>query len=152
MPREERAQAAKHFFDPESKTNSLLKNAAFAAIAKARNSREASIRKGTPEQLQNWLSANVLIPDEIADNLIRLYLLHNQLPMIEAFLDDLHVPHVHGLIEESFDTGTLTEEQLTAAASRLTETYGPEATSLYFVYTAGNTGDWAEAVRKIPLA
>ncbi len=151
MPREIRLQAAQHFFNPEEKTNSLLKNAVIASIAKARNSREVSIRKGSREQLENWLSANTLIPDEIADNLIRLYLLHEQLPMIEAFLDDLKIPHVHGLIEEAFDTSALPAEQLNAAAARLAETYGAEATSLYFAYTAGNSGDWSEAVRKIQL-
>ena len=151
MPREQRAEAAKQFFDPESKTNGLLKNMAIAAIAKSRNSRESSIRKGTREQLENWLSANVNIADEVADTVIRLYLLRTQLPMIEAFLDDLNIPHAKGLIEESFDTGTLTEEQLTAAASRLTERFGADATRLYFAYTAGQTGDWAETVRKIPL-
>jgi len=152
MPREIRLQAAQHFFNPEEKTNSLLKSAVIASIAKVRNSREVSIRKGSREQQENWLSANTLIPDEVADTLIRLYLLHDQLPMIEAFLDDLKIPHTHGLIEESFDSAALSAEQLNQAAARLAETYGADPASLYFAYTAGNTGDWAEAVRKIQLA
>jgi len=141
MPREIRLQAAQHFFNPEEKTNSLLKSAVIASIAKVRNSREVSIRKGSREQQENWLSANTLIPDEVADTLIRLYL-----------LDDLKIPHTHGLIEESFDSAALSAEQLNQAAARLAETYGADPASLYFAYTAGNTGDWAEAVRKIQLA
>ena len=151
MPREQRAEAAKQFFDPEANTNGLLKNMAIAAIAKARNTREASIRKGSREQLENWLSANANIADEVADTVIRLYLLRTQLPMIEAFLDDLKVPHAQGLIVESFDTGTLTDEQLNAAARRLAERFGADAPRLYFAYTAGQSGDWAETIRKISL-
>jgi len=152
MPREQRALAARHFFDPESKTNAMLRQMAIAAIAKSRNSRESSIRKGTREQLENWLSNNALISEEVADTVIRLYLLHTQLPMIESFLDDLQIPHTHGLIEESFDTSSLPADQLAAAATRLTERFGPENAHLYLAYTAAQTGDWAETVRKIPLA
>jgi hypothetical protein len=150
MPREQRALAAKHFFDPDAKVNGMLRNMAIAAIAKARNTREASIRKATRPQLENWLSSNVLISDEVADTVIRLYLLHTQLPMIEAFLDDLQIPHAKGLIEESFDTGAIPADQLIAAAHRLTVRFGAENSSLYLAYTAAQTGDWAETVRKIP--
>ena len=151
MPREERGLAAKHFFDPATGVNPVFRNAAIAAIAKSRNSREVSIRKATREQQENWLAGNQMIIEEIADTLIRVYLLHEQLPMIEAFLDDLKVPHTKGLIEDSFDCSALSTEDLTAAARRLTEAHGVEAVELYLVYTAGSTGDWADAVKRIPL-
>ena len=80
----QRTLAARHFWNPASRVSPALKESTITAIAKHRNFREVSVRKASREKLQGWL----------ADMLVRLYLLEEHRTMVEAFLDDLRIPHI----------------------------------------------------------
>jgi hypothetical protein len=148
MSPEQRLEAANHFWDQGSEISHALRSVAVTAIAKARGSREISVRGASREQISKWTSGILHIPEQVADSLIRLYLLYEQRQMIVTFLDGLQIPHSQGLVSADFDLSTVPEEQLAQAAHRLAERFGSAAAELYFGFTAAQKEAWGELGRK----
>jgi len=67
--------------------------------------------------------------------------------MVAPFLDDLQVPHVHGLIDRSFNKQFVKAEEFEKAASGLTERFGAAATGMYFGFLEADGGVFAELAR-----
>ena len=149
MSPEQRLKAAEHFWARTSEVNHALRSGTITAIARARGSREISVRGASQRQLSKWTSGTQHIPEDVADSLMRLYLIHEQRQMVVAFLVDLEIPHSGAVIFEEFDPSTLSAQQLTLAALRLTEHFGAPATELYFKYTAVQSGAWGEVGKTI---
>src|SRR5437588_8297561 len=97
MPEETRIAACKLFW-VESK--SAEKQFLFASLAKAKNLREVTVRKTPVERLAIWTASTMSLPDQIVDELLKKYLLHEHRPVIINFLELLKIPHTHGMIEE----------------------------------------------------
>ena len=114
MPQEMRIAAGKFVWD-ESK--GAEKQILFASLAKAKNLREITVRKTPIERLVNWTAATLSLPDQIVDDLLKKYLLHEHRDVIISFLDLLKIPHAEGMIEESFDLAALSNEQVQTAAA-----------------------------------
>jgi hypothetical protein len=152
MSPERRNQAAYHFWNSGEGSSLSVREKGISAIAKARGSRELKIRTASREQLKKWTVAVSQLPEEVANALIRLYLLHEQHQMVEEFLDDLRIPHTQGLILDDFNLTTLSAQELAEGARRLTGRYGEELVRLYLGYAAANGGAWGIAVQSIPMS
>lgn len=63
-----------------------------AALAKAKKLRDVFVRKSPIERLVNWTAATLSLPDQIVDDLLKRYLLHEHRGVIVSFLDSLDIP------------------------------------------------------------
>jgi hypothetical protein len=128
MPEDIRIAASKLFWaEPKGAGKQLL----FASLAKAKNLREVTVRKTPIERLANWTAGTLSLPDQFVDELLKDYLLYEHRAVIVSFLELLKIPHADGMIDESFDLATLSDEQAKAARSLLDrlmawEQYSPE--------------------------
>jgi hypothetical protein len=122
----------------------------FAPLAKAKNVREAFVRKSPIERLVNWTAATLTLPDPIVDDLLKKYLLHEHRAVIVSFLDLLKIPHSEGMIEESFDFATLTNEQVQEAARSLLASADRTGSELYLKYLVLQGGPWAGIEEVLP--
>lgn len=81
--------------------------------------REVTFRKTPIERQANWTAATRSLPDQIADDLLRKYLINEHQAVIFSFLELLKIPLAEGMIEESLDLAALSNEQVEMAACSL---------------------------------
>jgi len=140
MPEETRIAASRSFWaEPSGAAKQLL----FASLAKAKNLREVTVRKAPIERLANWTAGTLSLPDQIVEELLKDYLLHEHRAVIVSFLDFLKIPHADGMIDESFDLATLSDEQVQKAARSLLQSPDCVGAELYLKYLVLQGGPWA---------
>lgn len=139
MPEEFRIAASKLFWEqPKGARKQLL----FASLAKAKNLREVTVRKTPIERLTNWTAGTLSLPDQIVDELLKDYLLHEHRAVIVSFLELLKIPHTDGMIDESFDLATLSDDQVQQAARSLLGSADRMGALLYLKYLLLQGGPW----------
>ena len=140
MPEEIRIAASTLFWaEPKGAGKQIL----FASLAKAKNLREVTVRKAPMERLARWTAATLSLPDQIVEELLKNYLLHEHRAVIVSFLELLKIPHADGMIDESFDLATLSNEQVQEAAHSLLGSADRMGAVLYLKYLALQGGPWA---------
>src|SRR3569833_3680957 len=100
LPDETRAAACRILWAESKGTEKQL---LFDTLAKAKNLREIFVRKSPVERLVNWTATTLSLPDQIVDELLKQYLLHEHRAVIVSFLDSLKIPLSAGMLEENFD-------------------------------------------------
>ncbi|MGO4514318.1 hypothetical protein AB4Y89_00890 [Terriglobus sp. 2YAB30_2] len=148
LPEEIRVAACKLFW---AESKGVEKQFLFASLARAKNMREITVRKTPIERLANWTAATLSLPDQVVDDLLKKYLLHEHRAVIIRFLELLKIPHVDGMIEESFDLATLTNEQVQGAAQNLLGSADRMGTVLYLKYLVLQGGPWAGIEEVLPV-
>jgi len=121
-----------------------------ASLAKAKKLREVFVRKTPVERLVNWTATTLSLPDPIVDDLLKKYILHEHRVVIVSFLDLLGIPHSEGMIEESFDYATLTNEHVQEAARSLLASADRTGSELYLKYLVLQGGPWAGIEEVLP--
>lgn len=149
LPDETRLSASKLFWTEAPKEQ---KQHLVAALAKATNVREISVRRAPVERLISWTAATLSLPDLIANNLLQDYLLHDHRATIVSYLDLLAIPHSEGMIEEGFDLASLPKEQIQSAAQTLLASPDQPAVELYLKYLVVQGGPWAVIEEVLPTA
>ena len=139
MPEEIRIVASKLFW---AHAKGAGKQLLFASLAKAKNLREVTVRKTPIERLTNWTAGTLSLPDQIVDELLKDYLLHEHRAVIVSFLELLKIPHTDGMIDESFDLSTLSDEQVQQAARSLLGSADRMGALLYLKYLLLQGGPW----------
>jgi len=147
LPNETRVAVCQIFWAESKGTE---KQFLFASLAKAKNLREVFVRKSPTERLVNWTAATLSLPDPIIDDLLKKYLLHEHRAVIISFLDLLNIPHTEGMIEESFDYTTLTNERVQEAARSLLASADRTGSELYLKYLVLQGGPWAGIEEVLP--
>ena len=140
LPNEIRVAVCQIFWAESKGTEKQL---LIASIAKAKSLREVFVRKSPIERLVNWTAATLSLPDPILEELLKKYLLHEHRAVIVSFLDLLHIPHSEGMIEETFDSATLTKEGVQEAARSLLASADRTGAELYLKYLVLQGGPWA---------
>ena len=148
MPEETRIAASKLFW---AESKGAAKQILLSSLAKAKNLREVTVRKTPVDRLANWTAGTLSLPDQLVDDLLKNYLLHEHRGVIVSFLDLLKIPHVDGMIDESFDLATLSKEQVQKAARSLLASADPAGAALYLKYLVLQGGPWA-AVEEVLAA
>jgi len=147
LPNEIRVSASKVFWaEPTKEQKQFL----FAALAKANNVREISVRRAPVERLINWTAATLTLPDQIANSLLQDYLLHDHLATIVRYLELLEIPHSEGIIEENFDLAALPKERIQEAARTLLASADRTAAELYLKYLVVQGGPWSVIEEVLP--
>lgn len=147
MPQEIRTAASKLFW---AESKGAEKQLLFSSLAKAKNLREVTVRKTPIERLANWTATTLSLPDQIVEDLLKKYLLHDHRAVIISFLELLKIPHKEGMIEESFDLATLSNEQVQTAAGSLLESADRAGAVLYLKYLVLQGGSWAAIEQVLP--
>jgi hypothetical protein len=147
LPIEIRVSASKVFW---AETPKEQKQFLFAALAKAKNVREISVRRAPLERLVNWTAATLTLPDPIANNLLQDYLLHDHRATIVSYLELLAIPHSEGIIEENFDLTSLPKERVQDAARTLLASSDRQAAELYLRYLVVQGGHWSVIEEVLP--
>jgi hypothetical protein len=147
MPNDIRV-AVSQIFWAESK--GAEKQFLIASLAKAKKLRDVFVRKSSIERLVNWTAATLSFPDPIVDDLLKKYLLHEHRAVIVRFLDLLSIPHTEGMIEESFDYATLTNDRIQEAARSLLASADGPGSELYLKYLVLQGGPWAAIEEVLP--
>ena len=145
LPDETRVAASKLIW---AESSGASKQFLFAALAKAKKLREVFVRKSPIERIVNWTAAAMTLPDPIVEDMLKKYLLHEHRVVIISFLDLLNIPHSEGMIEESFDYNTLTNERVQGAARSLLASADRMGAELYLKYLVLQGGPW-EAIEEI---
>jgi hypothetical protein len=146
LPDEIRISASKVCWtEPAKEQKQLL----VAALAKAKNVREISVRRAPLARLISWTAATPSLPDDIANSLLRDYLLHDHRATIVSYLDLLGIPHSDGMIEEGFDLASLSKERIQDAARTLLASMAHPAVELYLKYLVVQGGPWS-AIEDLP--
>jgi hypothetical protein len=147
LPNEIRVSASKVFWEEPTKEQ---KQFLFAALAKAKNVREISVRRAPLERLVNWTAATLTLPEQIATNLLQDYLLHSHRATIVSYLELLAIPHSEGIIEENFDLTSLPKERVQDAARTLLASPDRQAVELYLKYLVVQGGAWSVIEEVLP--
>lgn len=147
LPAEVRVSASKVFL---AKSTNGQKQFIFAAIAKAKNVREITVRRATLERLVNWTATTLTLPDQILNEVLRDYLLHEHRALIVGYLDLLAIPHSDGMIEENFDLASLPKERVLDAARTLLASTDRPAAELYLKYLVVQGGPWSVIEETLP--
>jgi|SRR5947209_6274139 len=147
LPVEIRVAACKIFW---AESKSAEKQFLFASLAKSKNLREITVRKTPVERLANWTAATLSLPDQIVDDLVKNYLLHEHRAVIISFLELLKIPHTGAMIEESFDFATLAKEDVRKAAQTLLGSDDHLGAVLYLKYLVVQGGPWAAIEEVLP--
>lgn len=147
LPNEIRIAACRVFW---AESKGAEKQFLFATLAKAKNLREVFVRKSPTERLVNWTAATLSLPDQMVDDLLKQYLLHEHRAVIVTFLDSLNVPHSEGIIEEQFDLTTLPNERVQEAARSLLASADRAGSELYLKYLVLQGGPWAGIEEVMP--
>lgn len=147
LPNEIRIAACRVFW---AESKGAEKQFLFATLAKAKNLREVFVRKSPTERLVNWTAATLSLPDQMVDDLLKQYLLHEHRAVIVTFLDSLNVPHSEGIIEEQFDLTTLPNERVQEAARSLLASADRAGSELYLKYLVLQAGPWAGIEEVMP--
>ena len=121
-----------------------------ASIAKEKKLREVFVRKSPMERLVHWTAATLSLPDPIVDDVLKRYLLSEHRAVIVSFLDLLDIPHSDGMIEESFDYKSLTDERVQQAARSLLASTDRTGSELYLKYLVMQGGPWASIEEVLP--
>jgi hypothetical protein len=147
LPNETRVSASEVFWaEPTKEQKQFL----FAALAKAKNVREISVRRAPLGRLVNWTAATLNLPDQIANNLLQDYLLHDHLATIVSYLELLSIPHSEGIIEENFDLTSLPKERVQDAARTLLASPDRQSAELYLKYLVVQGGAWSVIEEVLP--
>jgi len=147
LPNEIRVSASNLFWtEPTNEQKQLL----VAALAKANNVREISVRRAPPARLISWTAATLSLPDQIANNLLQDYLLHDHRATIVSYLELLGIPHSDGMIEEGFDLASLPKERVQDAARTLLASTTPPGGELYLKYLVVQGGPWSVIEEVLP--
>ena len=147
LPNEIRVTVCQSFWAESKGTE---KQVLIASIAKAKNLREAFVRKSPIERLVNWTASTQSLPDPIVDDLLKKYLLHEHRAVIVSFLDLLNVPHSEGMIEENFDYASLTNDRVQEAARNLLRSTDRIGSELYLRYIVLQGEPWAGIEEVLP--
>jgi hypothetical protein len=147
LPEEIRVSASQIFL---AKLTNGQKQFIFAAIAKAKSVREITIRRAPLERLVNWTAATLTLPDQIVNELLQDYLLHEHRALIVSYLDLLAIPHSDGMIEENFDLTSLPKERVLDAARTLLASTDRPAAELYLKYLVVQGGPWSVIEETLP--
>jgi len=145
LPDETRVAASKLIW---AESTGASKQLLIATLAKAKKLREVFVRKSPIERIVNWTAATMTLPDPIVEDMLKKYLLHEHRVVIISFLDLLNIPHSEGMIEESFDYNTLTNERVQGAARSLLASADRMGAELYLKYLVLQGGPW-EAIEEI---
>jgi hypothetical protein len=145
LPDETRVAACKLIW---AESTGASKQVLIAALAKAKKLREVFVRKSPVERLVNWTATTVTLPDPIVEEMLKKYLLHEHRAVIINFLELLQIPHSEGMIEESFDYATLTDERVQEAARSLLASADRMGAELYLKYLVLQGGPW-EGIEEI---
>lgn len=148
LPEEIRVAASRLFW---AEPNGTGKQVLSASLAKAKNLREVTVRKAPIERLANWTAGTLSLPEQIVDELLRNYLLHEHRAVIVSFLELLKIPHADGMIDSAFDLATLSDEQVQKAARSLLGSDDRMGAVLYLKYLVLQGGPWA-AVEEVLAA
>ncbi|MGC8550693.1 MAG: hypothetical protein ACP5M4_13440 [Acidobacteriaceae bacterium] len=140
LPEEIRISASKLFW---ATPNGTGKQVLSASLAKAKNIREVTVRKAPIERLANWTAGTLSLPEQVVDELLKNYLLHEHRAVIVSFLELLKIPHADGMIDEAFDLATLSDEQVQKAARSLLRSTDRMGAVLYLKYLVLQGGPWA---------
>jgi hypothetical protein len=147
LPNEIRDSASKVFWaEPTKEQKQFL----FAALAKAKNVREISVRRAPLERLVNWTAATLTLPDPIASNLLQDYLLHDHRATIARYLELLGIPHSEGIIEDNYDLASVPKERIQDAARTLLASTDRPAAELYLKYLVVQGGPWSVIEEVLP--
>jgi hypothetical protein len=147
LPNEIRVSASELFWAESTKEQ---KQILFAALAKATNAREVSVRRAPPARLVSWTAAALSLPEAIANNLLQDYLLHDHRATIVAYLELLGIPHSDGMIEEEFDLDALPKERIQDAARGLLASAPRTGAELYLKYLVVQGGPWSVIEEFLP--
>jgi hypothetical protein len=139
MPEDSRIAASKLFW---AESKGVRKQLLLASLAKSKNVREATVRKAPIERLANWTAGTLSLPDQIVEELLKEYLLHEHRAVIISFLELLKIPHADGMIDESFDLASQSGEQVQKAARTLLESADREGAVLYLKYLVFQGEPW----------
>jgi hypothetical protein len=148
LPEETRIAASKVFW---AESKGAAKQILTASLARAKSLREVTVRKAPIERLANWTAATLSLPDHIVDDLVKNYLLHEHRAVIVSFLEFLNIPHTDGMIDESFELASLSNEQVQKAAHSLLGSADRTGAELYLKYLVLQGGPWA-AVEEVLAA
>jgi len=147
LPNEIRVSASNVFWaEPTKEQKQFL----FAALAKAKNVREISVRRAPVERLVNWTAATLNLPDPIANSLLQDYLLHDHQATIVSYLELLGIPHSEGIIEDSYDLAALPKERIQDAARTLLASADRQSAELYLKYLVVQGGPWSVIEEALP--
>jgi hypothetical protein len=145
LPDETRVAACKIIW---AESSGASKQVLIATLAKAKKLREVFVRKSPIERLVNWTATTMTLPDPILEELLKGYLLHQHRAVIVSFLELLQIPHSEGMIQESFDYATLTNERVQEAARSLLASADGTGAELYLKYLVLQGGPW-EGIEEI---
>jgi len=146
-PMETRVSASKIFW---AESSNGRKQFVYAALAKAKSVREISVRRSPIERLVNWTAATLTLPDQVVNEMLQDYLLHEHRATIVSFLELLAIPHSNGMIEDGFDTASLPKERVQEAARTLLASADRPAAELYLKYLVVQGGPWAAIEEALP--
>jgi hypothetical protein len=147
LPNEIRINVSRVFW---AESKGVEKQILVTSLAKAKNLREVFVRKSSMERLVNWTATTLSLPDPIVDDLLKKYLLHEHRAVIVSFLELLNIPHSEGMIEESFDYATLTNERVQEAARSLLTSADRTGSELYLKYLVLQGEPWAGIEEVLP--
>ncbi len=116
LSREERQQAARHFFaEPPPE----VIGTAIGAIVKVRHVRPQVARTLPPEDQARTLASVLEVGEALAASLLVALHLGERREMLKAFLDATGLPHEEGILKEDADAVTLDETALRAGVGAL---------------------------------
>jgi len=145
LPDETRVAACKLIW---AESTGASKQVLIASLAKAKKLREVFVRKSPVDRLVNWTATTMTLPDPIVEEMLKKHLLHEHRAVIIRFLELLQIPHAEGMIEESFDYTTLTNDRVQEAARSLLASADRMGAELYLKYLVLQGGPW-EGIEEI---
>jgi hypothetical protein len=124
-------------------------------LAQARKLRPVFLQSKTREEQFKWLLDQMKLKshDTVAEQVLQLWLLKGQQPMLSAFLDALEVPHKDGEVEGEFPED-ISAAKATKAIDAVLKDHSAEKVAVYLtLFQHQKEGGWpgiAEAVAKKP--
>ena len=122
----------------------------YAALANAKKLREVFVRKSSMERLVHWTATTMMLPEPIVEEIVKGYLLHEHRAVIIHFLELLQIPHTDGMIEESFDCGSLNSGDVQKAARKLLAEADRTGAELYLKYLVLQGDPWTGIEEVLP--
>jgi hypothetical protein len=122
---------AVRIIDFAHENNKELYRTVLATVAEARKLRPAFFER-TPRPARHAAMAAMLAKPRLellAANLLRDWLMKQQIPMLADFMDALGIPHKDGAVDDL--PATVEEPQLQAAVDKLLAKYPPEEVAVY---------------------
>jgi hypothetical protein len=105
---------------------------AIATIARGCRLREKKVRVAGSEQKAKWMILVPELPDVLATQVVKDYLMICESAMLARFLDTLRIPHHGCAISETFNFSGLQPERVREAAQQLQVLYEKSVTDIYF--------------------